>query len=80
MPRTPRQTQGRFLRTLDEMFRVGVPAISFLELDYAKAKDYERMVDAQHKYVTEVRGPSKEYDPLRQTPMYSLLVRKPINP
>lgn len=77
MPSTLRLTQDELAQALDDVFRAGVPAISFLRLSHNDAKGYEEIIDLQEKYVAETRGPSLEYDPMKQVPMYSVVVRKP---
>lgn len=77
MPATLRLTHGELAQALDDIFEVGIPAISFLRLSQSDAKDYVEIIDLQGKYVAETRGPSLEYDPMGKTPMFAVIVRKP---
>ncbi|MBP7708225.1 hypothetical protein KA107_00950 [Candidatus Pacearchaeota archaeon] len=76
-PSSLRLTQDELAQALDDVFRAGVPAVSFLRLTQEEARRYEGLIDNMNKYVAEVRGPSLDHDPLKQVPFYAVFVRKP---
>lgn len=77
MPETLRLTQDELAQAVDDIFRAGVSAMTFIRLSQNDAKGYEQIIDLQGKYVTETRGPSLEYDPTKQVPMFAVVIRKP---
>lgn len=78
MVKPPRLSPSALTQAVSEILEAGVPVICFLKLSQENAKDYEKIIDTQGKYVTETRGPSLEYDPLKQQECYALFVRKPL--
>ncbi len=78
MNKTSRLSPDELTQAVDEILEAGVPVICFLKLSHDDSKIYEKIIDAQGKYVTETKGPSLEYDPLKEEEeYYALFVRKP---
>jgi hypothetical protein len=71
-----RLTQGELVEAVNDVFRVGVPALSFLRLSKEDAKSYADILDFQVGWRANVSGPSLDNDPLHQEHFYSVIVTR----
>lgn len=63
---------------IDDMFAEGIPSVNIMGLSQERAQEYLEVFQDDADKNAEILGPSSEYDPAKEEPLYAVKITRRI--